>query len=127
MPIRPLFHDLFVFFAQTYRDVFGLLDGPPLHDPIAVAVLLDNMLDNTLPNTLAFDDREGERWSVKVVTDGQHSYLASEQGQVGRTVARKVMAGQGGVRIPRGTDVQRFWNIIDDCISRAEAVVVSYS
>ena len=113
-PTRPLFHDLLVFFAQTYRDVFGLTAGPPLHDPIAVAVLLETVQGADLK----FDDHGVERWIVDVVTDGRHSDLDTERGQLGRTVVTKSDAG--GVRIPRGMDVERFWNILDDCIERAE-------
>eukprot|EP00455_Lapot_gusevi_P048370 TRINITY_DN6671_c0_g1_i1.p1 TRINITY_DN6671_c0_g1~~TRINITY_DN6671_c0_g1_i1.p1 ORF type:complete len:361 (-),score=105.99 TRINITY_DN6671_c0_g1_i1:39-1121(-) len=32
--------DLLLFFSQTYREVFGFMEGPPLHDPCAVAYVL---------------------------------------------------------------------------------------
>ena len=32
---------LMAFFAQTYRDVFGFDDGPPLHDAVAMALAAD--------------------------------------------------------------------------------------
>lgn len=108
--LRQLFHEILLFFAHTYRDVFGLTKGPPLHDPLAVAILLGT--------SLRFDDHDGERWHVDVVTDGLHSNSSEEQGQVGRTVITK--AEEGGVRIPRGVDVHRFWTIVDDCMRRAE-------
>ena len=108
--LRQLFHEILLFFAHTYRDVFGLTKGPPLHDPLAVAILL--------PNSLRFDDKDGERWHVNVVTDGLHSGHSEEQGEVGRTVI--VKAEEGGVRIPRGLDVHRFWTIVDECMRRAE-------
>lgn len=28
-------------FAETYRDLFNFKDGPPLHDPVAVAYVAD--------------------------------------------------------------------------------------
>jgi inosine-uridine nucleoside N-ribohydrolase len=28
------------FFAKTYADVFGMIEGPPLHDPLAIALAL---------------------------------------------------------------------------------------
>lgn len=111
--LRVLFHEILLFFAHTYSDVFGLTKGPPLHDPIAVAVLLNEMRDIPL-----FDDRKGERWHVNVVTDGLHSDLDNERGQVGRTVVKQ--AERGGVRIPRGIDVRRFWAILENCMQRAE-------
>ena len=105
-----------MFFANTYADVFGIAAGPPLHDPIAVAVLLDQIHGQDLD----FDDRDGERWYIRVVTDGLHSELAEERGQVGRTIATKAAKGKGGVRIPRGLNVRRFWDLLDQCLHRAE-------
>ena len=114
--LRHLFHEILLFFAHTYRDVFGLTKGPPLHDPLAVAVLLDGQGEN-----LGFGDRGGESWHVTVVTDGLHSQLDMEQGQVGRTVISK--AESGGVRIPRGVNVHRFWSLIESCMLRAEQAI----
>ena len=116
--VRQLFHQILVFFAHTYRDVFGLTKGPPLHDPLAVAILLDG-----LSEVIQFNDNGGERWHVDVVTDGLHSDLEAEQGQVGRTTLTK--AEEGGVRIPRALDRFRFWQIIDECLARAEAAISS--
>ena len=114
--LRQLFHQILVFFAHTYRDIFGLSKGPPLHDPLAVATLLDG-----LSEVIGFDDRGGERWHVNVVTDGLHSNLDSERGEVGRTVITK--AEEGGVRIPRGVDVHRFWELVERCMQRAEQAI----
>ena len=116
-----MLHDLLTFFAHTYSDVFGLTAGPPLHDPIAVAVVLFDQAEED-PR---FDDGGGERWQVKIVTEGLHSDLEEEQGQVGRTIATKVIGSGGGVRIPRGLDVQRFWAVIELCIQRAESAATA--
>ena len=112
--LRRMLHDLLIFFATTYAKVFGLVEGPPLHDPLAVAVLLDNFGFEQL----GFDDRAGERWEVSVVTDGRHSKDESAQGQLGRTVVSRVQGG--GVRIPRGLDVKAFWRVFEECVQRAE-------
>lgn len=114
LTLRRMFHDLIGFFAHTYADVFGISEGPPLHDPIAMAVVL---FDIGAEN-LAFDDGDGERFDVDVVTDGQHSDQDTKRGQVGRTCVRK--AEGAGVRIPRGLDVGRFWEVIEECLQRAE-------
>ena len=113
--IRKLFHEILTYFAKTYSDIFGLTEGPPLHDPIAVAVLLDNVIDYG-----AFDELGNQRWQVKVITDGMHSDLEQEQGQVGRTVIGLPLQGKDGVRIPKDLDVDKFWEILDGCLSRAE-------
>ena len=113
--IRPMFHDLLLFFANTYKDVFGLVEGPPLHDPVAVAALLPD-------STLSFDDRDGERWHVEVVINGVHSKDKKTVGQLGRTVVTK--ADGKGVRIPRGLDVDKFWGLIDQALVNVEQILM---
>lgn len=115
--LRQMFHDLLLYFAHTYREVYGLTQGPPLHDPIAVAVCLEAV---TGP-IMKFADNGGERWHVNIVTDGLHSRHEEERGQVGRTVITK--ADQGGVRIPRSMDVQSFWRVLDRCLQAAERAI----
>jgi len=118
--IRKLFHEILMFFAHSYRDVFGLTDGPPLHDPIAVAVLL-----NDLEGSRIFDDDGEERWHVHVVTDGLHSEQEEERRQLGRTMIAKAEAG--GVRIPRGMNVILFWELVETCMRNAQvAIAPSY-
>lgn len=117
LSLRPMLHGLLTFFASTYASVFGLTSGPPLHDPVAVAVLLFDQASEDL----AFDDRGGEKWHVSVVTELQHSdNIHDRKGQVGRTVARKARKNEAGVRIPRSLNIQRFWDVIEECIQRAE-------
>lgn len=118
-----MLHDLLTFFARTYADVFGLTEGPPLHDPLAVAAVLDGWAGHEGGGGIVFDDRGGERWVVDVVTEGLHSEVEEERGQVGRTKVRAVAGGSaagGGIRIPRGVDVERFWEVMEGCVARAE-------
>ncbi|KAL9600557.1 MAG: hypothetical protein Q9219_003103 [cf. Caloplaca sp. 3 TL-2023] len=112
--LRQMFHDLLIFFARTYVDVFGIMEGPPMHDPVAIAVVLSEIgADN-----LAFDDAGGERFDVEVVTDGKHNGADDIRGQVGRTVVSKSSGAR--VRIPHGLDVERFWLVVENCLQRAE-------
>ncbi|BDD59353.1 hypothetical protein MAP00_004563 [Monascus purpureus] len=120
--LRRILHALLNFFATTYETVFGLETGPPLHDPLAVAVLLSNLNPSYAkkhPTTaIQFDDKGGERFNVVVVTQGHHGTDVSVTGQLGRTI---VTPGEGeGVAIPRGVDVDGFWNMIIDCIQLAD-------
>ncbi|KAI9791665.1 MAG: Uridine nucleosidase 1 [Piccolia ochrophora] len=108
--LRQLLHDLLVFFASTYQNVFGISAGPPLHDPLAVAVLLPS-------DEVQFEFAQGERWIVEVVTDGLHGQGGS---MVGRTIVRKLPEGEHGIRIPRGLKVDAFWSMLEQCIARAE-------
>lgn len=120
LTLRKMLHDLLLFFASTYRTIFGLTAGPPLHDPIAVAVILNHV---ALGEPLEFHDNSGERWHVTVVTDGLHSDCNDERGQVGRTRVSKAAPHEGGVRIPKRLNVEHFWAIIEDCIQSAELVL----
>lgn len=119
--LRQMFHDLLVFFAHTYSEVYGLTKGPPLHDPIAVAVLLEDVAGTNM----RFADGGGERWQVDVVTDGLHSRDEAERGQVGRTVITRSDDHGDGVRIPRGLQVESFWSLIEHCIQAAERAISS--
>ncbi|KAL1639087.1 Uridine nucleosidase 1 [Diplodia intermedia] len=119
-PIRALFHEIMTFFAKTYAEEFDLTAGPPLHDPLAVAAAF-------VPDI--FVDNGGERFSVHVVTDGEHRAdpamnLADAEavGQLGRTLVTKLEKGEEGVRIPRTLDVPRFWDLIDQALGKAEEV-----
>ncbi|KAL8852091.1 MAG: hypothetical protein Q9221_003021 [Calogaya cf. arnoldii] len=111
--VRQMFNELLVFFAHTYANVFGITDGPPLHDPLAVAFILFN---EGWEEYLSFDDRGGERWDVNVVTNGLHSDDDHERGQVGRTMISPSEAIGVGVRIPRSLFVEKFWAVVEDCL-----------
>ena len=111
--LRQMFHDLLLYFAHTYSGVYGLTEGPPLHDPIAVAVLLEAVMDPIMN----FSDNGGERWHVNIVTDGLHSRQDEERGQVGRTMVTK--SDHGGVRIPRSMRVESFWRVLNRCLEAA--------
>jgi uridine nucleosidase len=120
--LRRILYVLVTFFASTYKTVFGLNTGPPLHDPLAVAVILSNLNPSFAKShpgkALKFNDHNGERFVVNVVTDGKHGKDASETGQLGRTVVEP--ATGGGVAITRGVDLDAFWDLIADCIQRAD-------
>ncbi|KAL8948771.1 MAG: hypothetical protein Q9222_005068 [Ikaeria aurantiellina] len=117
--VRQMFHDLLLFFARTYSAVFGLFEGPPLHDPLAVAVLLAD----TGLNQIGFDVQDGERFIVRVVTDGSHTDLDSKGNQVGRTMVSP--ANDEGIRIPRGIDVARFWDMLEECLQNADRLLAA--
>ncbi|POR39455.1 Uridine nucleosidase [Tolypocladium paradoxum] len=124
--LRTMLVELLYFFAKTYSDVFGITAGPPLHDPIAVAAVLIGSVDE-IPfaewdASRSAPPRHDERFAVTVITEG--SFEEAKQGgkQTGRTLARALPAGQEGVRIPRGMDVAKFWQVIEECIQRADVV-----
>lgn len=120
--LRRLFHDLLVFFAATYHDAFGLGAGPPLHDPLAVAVVLSTLnpifASQHPDQAIKFDDKDGERFEITIVTDGLHGKDVAVTGQLGRSVAAP--AARRGVAIPRGVDLEAFWGLVLECLERAD-------
>jgi uridine nucleosidase len=111
--LRKMLVELLTFFADTYTNVFGISEGPPLHDPIAFAVLLDEV------ESLGFDFNNGERFEVKVVTAGTHED-ALNGSETGRTICSLLPEGEEGVRIPRGLNVEWFWTVIESSLMRAD-------
>ncbi|KAK0848370.1 Uridine nucleosidase 1 [Friedmanniomyces endolithicus] len=119
-PVRRLFFEILTFFAKTYADVFGLKEGPPLHDPLAVAVAFRHELFvyNKQGQT------EHEYFAVDVVVEGEHGdsdQIRSGPSQCGRTIVRRLPSGQPGVTIPRGLDAPALWNLIEASLGTAEA------
>jgi uridine nucleosidase len=104
--LRRMFNELLMFFASTYAQMFHLKEGPPLHDPLAVAALLAEYPDPS--SRIDFDDRGGERWDVDVVPEGQ---------ELGRTVAK---ASKEGTMVPRTLDLEKFWTELEKCMARAD-------
>lgn len=104
--LRRMFYELLTFFAKTYADVFGLTNGPPLHDPIAVAVLLAEITDEEM--RISLDDKGGERFKVEV---------EMAEPELGRT---KATAAAEGIRIPRSLDTGKFWHVLNECLERAD-------
>lgn len=114
--LRQLFHEILTFFAETYASELAMTDGPPLHDPLAIAAALCPTL---------FYDNGGERYEVYVVKDGDESLIERRRntanvGQCGRTIASMLKKGEEGVRIPRTLRVEDFWCLIDFALEAAE-------
>ena len=95
-----------------------------MHDPLAVAAVLTGVTGYEIP-FYEFDPRDPketgkrERYQVKVITEG--TYKEAHAGaQTGRTLVTLLPPGIEGVRIPRGLDIPMFWNVIEECCSRAD-------
>jgi len=125
--LRKMFHDLLTFFSQTYDQVFGISEGPPLHDPLAVAIILDPSLSKFSYNPPG-SQGDKEVWTIDVVTAGEHHpehaegagtvEHKEEVSELGRTVLTP-LKGEGA-RVPRGVDVEWFWGEILGAVGRAE-------
>ncbi len=102
------------------------MEGPPLHDPLAVAATLTSVVGFEIP-FYEFDPRvdDGartrERYDVEIITEGSHEE-AHAGAQTGRTVVKLLEPGIEGVRIPRGLDIPLFWSVLEDCCTKADEV-----
>jgi uridine nucleosidase len=120
--LRIMLVELVNFFGHTYATVFGITAGPPLHDPLAVAAILDDVAGYEIP---FYDYEPGheerkERYEVSVVTEGTHEQALKGETETGRTIVKLLEKGEGGVKIPRGLNVPRFWTILEGCLQRAD-------
>lgn len=59
-----------------------------------------------------------ERFEVSVVTEG--TFEEAQVKETGRTIAKELPAGSEGIRIPRSCDVKKFWEVIEECVERAD-------
>ncbi|KAF3922807.1 hypothetical protein ABW21_db0201294 [Orbilia brochopaga] len=121
-PFRRMLHDLLMFFAGTYERVFNMTDGPPLHDPLAVAAVIGDELQ------LKFAWEEA---SIEVVLAGEQMGRtilkrvgeASDNAHTGRAVIGDEVKVKGvRVKVGRGVDVGRFWGVIMSAVRRADIV-----
>ncbi|KAH6650190.1 hypothetical protein F5144DRAFT_588730 [Chaetomium tenue] len=112
--------------ALFANDVFGITEGPPLHDPLAVAAVLTGVGDQHEIPFCECDPAgepglaQRERFEVTVVTEG--TYEDADAGaKTGQITARLLPPGEEGVRIPRSLDVPLFWKVLEECVERADA------
>jgi uridine nucleosidase len=118
--LRVLLSEILEFFAASYDEFFDIKAGPPLHDPLAVAVLFGFAAPQIKnPHAVIFED-DSQRYSVSVVTAGEHSSSDAIRGQVGRTVVKPSDIVGHGVRIPRKLNVDAFWQVLEECCSMAD-------
>lgn len=120
--LRTMFVELLNFFGQTYATVFGITDGPPLHDPLAVAAILDGVVSYEIPfydYELGHEGRK-ERYEVSIVIEGTHEEALKGETETGRTIVKLLEKGEGGIKIPRSLNVQRFWTVLEECLQRAD-------
>ncbi len=92
-PVANFVADLLVFYGSTYRDIFGF-PAPPLHDPCAVATVIDP--DILHAHTIHVEiETKGEWTSGRTVCD--------PYGRLGK---------EPNVRVGYALEVERFWEIL---------------
>lgn len=113
--LRKMLHDLLVFFAATYDRVFGILAGPPLHDPVAVAAALptDEVewdWEEVPIRVECAGDVVGQ--TVKLTNNGERLRETSLGGTGKEEVCR--------VRIPKSVKAETFWKVMLEAIDASE-------
>jgi inosine-uridine nucleoside N-ribohydrolase len=83
------------FFADTYREVYGF-GGPPVHDPCALALVIDPTLVRCVDTFVAIET-EG-RWTRGATVVDLHGRLGREP----------------NARVAMELDVARFWDLVVD-------------
>ena len=89
--------DLLKFFAETYRDVFGMPE-PPVHDPVALAIIIDMTVAKLVAAPVAVE-------LVGSLTRG--ATVVDLYGTTGQ---------QANVEVAMELDVEKFWNLIVSAI-----------
>lgn len=111
--LRTMLTELLVFFTGAYEKAFGRFEGPPLHDPLAVAVVLGG-------EELGW---EWESVGVSVCCDGED--VGRTVKTVGGEVREAALGGHGEeamckVRIPVKLDVAAFWEVMLRMVDRVD-------
>ena len=106
-PISKIAVQLMEFFRETYRRNAGF-DSPPVHDPCAVARVIDPSVMTCVDAYVAVETR-GEFTSGMTVTDF------------------KGRLGPPNAQVATQLDVDRFWNLMVDAIERIGASAVRAS
>lgn len=119
--LRVMLVELLLFFAKTYAEVFGITEGPPLHDPLAVAAILDGISGAEIPFYDFTGEGKRERYAIHVITEGSHED-AQAGAETGRTIVKLLPEGEDGVKIPRGLNIPRFWSVLEDSLDMADEV-----
>lgn len=96
-PLATTCVELLRFFCSTYRDIWGF-PAPPLHDPIAVAHVIDPTLVQTVHTRL------------DVELAGTYTRGATVVDRYGRT------GRPANAEVATGLDVPRFWDLMIDAI-----------
>jgi inosine-uridine nucleoside N-ribohydrolase len=98
-PLAQVCHDLLTYFSDTYRTYFGF-ESPPVHDPVAVAAVIDPTLIAARP------------LNVEIELTGTYTRGATVV-DVDRVTGREPNA-----MVATGLDVERFWDLMIGAIQR---------
>ncbi|ODV97618.1 hypothetical protein PACTADRAFT_132 [Pachysolen tannophilus NRRL Y-2460] len=104
---RQLLYDLIIFFKKTYIEQQGFIKGPPVHDPLAVAVLLPfyNLEYENYPLEFKFNT-----YKLQIIENGPES---------GKLIILDNNF-QNGIKVGYDMNINNFWNIVLETIQIAD-------
>ena len=108
-PLADFVGELLRFFGATYLERFGIGD-PPVHDPCAVAAVIDPSVFSTV-DALVTVELRGEWTAGMTVVD-----FDPERALLPATLA--AAASRPRTKIARELDRDRFWNLVIDAVAR---------
>ncbi len=97
-PVATFAADLLVFFAESYKNVFGF-SAPPVHDPCAVAAVLE-------PDIIQAAEMYVEIETMSELSAGRT--VCDVYGKLGKPV---------NARVGYGLDVERFWGLLVETLT----------
>ncbi|KAK6464741.1 uridine nucleosidase [Scheffersomyces coipomensis] len=107
---RKIFYNILNFFSESYKIKYGITEGPPIHDPVALFSILP-FLDTENEN----EDYNYQyiRKKLRVITDGDHQ---------GESIIDEDESSdtEDGIYIGQNINVNKFWNELLQCIDIAE-------
>jgi uridine nucleosidase len=109
-----MYYELLAFFADTYKKHQGFIDGPPVHDPLAVAVLLYLYKEEFSLEEFPELKVKYSRHNIAVVQDGPREgmFQLSENPENGAMIADNM-------------DIEKFWDLVFLALDNIEAHVDS--
>ncbi|KZV82359.1 uridine nucleosidase [Exidia glandulosa HHB12029] len=110
-PLRHTLSTLLFFFAHAYRDVFGFLEGPPLHDALTIAYLVKPELFTGKRQHVDIE-LHGERTAGETVVDvWDYLKIDASWGRTGRNCF-----------VTETLDVEGFFNLFFACVDACDQV-----
>lgn len=112
--LRQMYYELLIFFADTYKKHQGFTAGPPVHDPLAVTVLLSLYKDEFGIDEFPELHLKYSRHKIAVVQDGQKEGMFQLSADP-----------ENGTLIAEDIDLAKFWDLVLLALDNIEAHVES--